>query len=239
MAATDTFYRFPDLPTEIRLQIWAMAAEGLRILHLYITDHFPWQAEPWRAYYSPTPPPALLHACRESREAAPYEKAFLSSPHDEARYIWVNFQNDRICLPNARIEELESYGAVIQLLGITVEPLDSFWSDSDYDAWAHFNEEVLEPFTALRELHISIPDTFLQWGMIALHAPFQPPGPENVRFVEPHTGLSLSVDQYVMAYHWSRDNGGKVENMDDIDRELASRGSGRCNFDLEDMAKID
>ncbi|KAI8948997.1 hypothetical protein F4801DRAFT_431703 [Xylaria longipes] len=245
MAASSTFHLFLNLPTELRLQIWALAAEGPRILHVRIEDRPVWtsatELEHDTVYSSPTPPPAVLHACRESRQAAPYERSFLTSPGiAEARYIWVNFQQDMICLPDADIHRLEPYGAVIQRLRFTVPPSDPALSGGTDEYWFHYSEEILEPFTALRELHISIPETFLQWGSIAQFVPFLPLGPENVRFIDLHTGLSLKPDQYAMAYIWSCQDGGKVRNMDDIDEELEFHArSGYTHFNLSEMAEID
>ncbi|KAI1747668.1 hypothetical protein F4782DRAFT_520339 [Xylaria castorea] len=245
MAAISTFHLFPNLPTELRLRIWALAAEDPRILHVRIEDRSVWTSatklEHGTVYSSPTPPPAVLHACRESRQAASYERSFLTSPSiAEARYIWVNFRQDMIYLPNAGIHRLKPYGAVIQRLRFTVPPSDPELPSCTYEYWFHCSEKILEPFTALRELHISIPDTFLQWGSIAQFVPFLPLGRENVRFIDLHTGLSLKPDQYAMAYFWSCQDGGKVYDMDDADealRFLAS--SGFTHFNLSEMAEID
>ncbi|KAI1120042.1 hypothetical protein F5Y10DRAFT_273458 [Nemania abortiva] len=245
IAAISTFHPFPNLPTELRLRVWVLAAEGPRILHVRIEDRPVWTSETElehdTVYSSPTPPPAVLHACRESRQTAPYERSFLTSPGiSEARYIWVNFRQDMICLADADIHRLEPYGAVIQRLRFTVLPSDPALSGGTYEYWYHYSGEILEPFTALSELHISIPETILQWGSIAQDVSFQPPGRENVRFIDPQTGLSLNSDQYAMAYIWCCQDGGKVYNMSDIDEELEFHASsGYYNFNLSEMAVID
>ncbi|KAI1162274.1 hypothetical protein F5B18DRAFT_624528 [Nemania serpens] len=129
MGAIITFHLFPNLPTELRLRIWALTAESPRILHVRIERHWARQSAMGRrydtTYYSSTPPPAVLHACGDSSQAAPYERSFLPSPSiTKARYIWVNFQQDMICLPDADIHKLEPYCAVIQRLRFTVPPIN-------------------------------------------------------------------------------------------------------------------
>ncbi|KAI0468344.1 hypothetical protein F4859DRAFT_491308 [Xylaria cf. heliscus] len=245
MTATGTFNLFPNLPTELRLHIWALAAEGPRILHVRIEDRSSWISETELerdiVYFSPTPPPAVLHACRESRQAAPYEKSFFTSSRTaEMRYIWVNFQQDMICLPDEGIYKLESYGAVIQRLRFTVLPSDPALSGGTDELWSHYSDEILEPFTALRELHIAIPEPFLQWGSVGRFVPFWPIGRENVRFIDLHTGLSLKPDQYTMASGWYGQEGGRVYNMDNIEEELEFHARlGYSYFNLPEMAEID
>ncbi|KAI0400700.1 hypothetical protein F4802DRAFT_471624 [Xylaria palmicola] len=245
MATITTFHLFPRLPTELRLQIWALAAEGPRMLHVRVENRHVWTSETTleyaTVYSSPTPPPAVLHACWESRQAAPYERSFFSSPLiAEARYIWVNFRQDMICLPDTDIHMLKPYDAVVQRLRFTVPPSDPALSGGPYEYWFHYSEEILEPFKALRELHISIPEHFLQWGSIAEYVPFWPLGRENVRFIEPHTGLLLKTNQYAMASAWFGEEGGKVHGLVDIDEELEyhARGGYR-DFNLSEMAEID
>ncbi|GAP90720.2 hypothetical protein SAMD00023353_5200510 [Rosellinia necatrix] len=230
MAAIGTFHLFPSLPTELRLRIWALAAEDPRILHVRAEGRLVWTSETEleniTVYSSLTPPPAVLHACRESRQNAPYEKSFLTSSPGvaEVRYIWANFQQDMIYLPDAEIHRLEPYGAVIQRLRFTVLPADPALSGGTDELWSHYSDEILEPFTALRELHISIPEPFLQWGSIAEVVSFYP----------------LRQENYAMAYIWFREQGGQVHNMDDIDEELEFHAqSGIWRFNLSKMAEID
>ncbi|KAI1192582.1 hypothetical protein F5X97DRAFT_317031 [Nemania serpens] len=227
-------------------------------------DLDPGSREPAYPPFSPRGPPCLdirdgaeiLHslllanvtACRAARlsRVSPSRaiREVLSQSHGlaEVRYIWVNFQHDIIHLPDAEIHKLEPYGAVIQRLGFTVLPTDPALSGGDDELWFLFSDEILEPFTALKELHISIPENYLQWGSIARsqHVSFRPPGRENVRFIDPHTGLSLNPDQYAIASRWYTYQGGKVCNMNDIDEELAHHArSGYRDFDLSAMAEVD
>lgn len=61
MAATQEFTKFPELPKELRLKIWENASRVPRhIERLY--DAICWKVDNF------CPPPAVLQACRESRE---------------------------------------------------------------------------------------------------------------------------------------------------------------------------
>ncbi|KAI0110378.1 hypothetical protein GGR51DRAFT_510977 [Nemania sp. FL0031] len=53
-----TFHHFSNLPTELRIQIWALTV-GPRILHIRVIN----KSKTWNCfdYSSPNPPLAILH----------------------------------------------------------------------------------------------------------------------------------------------------------------------------------
>lgn len=96
MAAT--FYLFNHLPLELRLLVWEFSLTPRRVPR----GGFPGQLElppPPSA-----PPPAVLHACIESRSylVRYYTKIMIG----KSRYIWVNYDLDTICLNEWYLEDL-------------------------------------------------------------------------------------------------------------------------------------
>lgn len=82
-----SFPHFPELPTEIRLQIWRHSLSGPRAVEV---DY----GHGSEFLYSGYPPPIKLHICRESRIEAleHYELAFDSRPN--ACRIYFNLSRD-------------------------------------------------------------------------------------------------------------------------------------------------
>ncbi|KAI1345814.1 hypothetical protein F5Y01DRAFT_45276 [Xylaria sp. FL0043] len=224
----DTFHPFPNLPAEIRFQIWALAASP-RILHIRRTPSTKWpKPETTFAYSSPNPPPAVMHVCREARQNAPYRKAFLTFAITETRYIWVNFQKDMICVPDDQVTPLAPHYADIERLRLTAEPYVEDHSFLDY--FKHQSCWILEPFTALKVLHIAVEDNFFMWAESFMGSGYAHCPVGNVRFLDLQTGLLLTGPQLVMAYDWWLRNGGKVDNVNDPDE---------IGVDLDDFAEID
>ncbi|EFY94305.1 hypothetical protein X797_011524 [Metarhizium robertsii] len=97
-----TFHPFPRLPFELRAMVWALAAEP-RNVQITAECHEDMDPEDYDFYpalciehlFSPTPVPAVLHACRESRKQSPYEKLFYLE-ETESCYVWVNFDLDML-----------------------------------------------------------------------------------------------------------------------------------------------
>lgn len=92
------FEPFLRLPLELRIRIWELATFPRLV--------YPPRTLGWSEYmlemYLPenqrhaTLPPPIMHACRESRRYAKYQKASLSP--SSPQYIWANFENDVICV---------------------------------------------------------------------------------------------------------------------------------------------
>ncbi|KAI0508950.1 hypothetical protein F5B22DRAFT_374812 [Xylaria bambusicola] len=211
----DTFHPFPNLPTEIRIQIWALVA-GPRNLQISCSSSGK-RADPGTtfAYASPNPPPAVMHACREARQNAPYQKAFLTFSNAETKYIWVNFQEDMICLPDNELAPLAPHYADIERLKLTAEAgVETF---SFYEYFKDCSSSIFKPFSALNVLHIAVQDCFLAWADAFQGSGYANCPSQNVRFLELQTGLLLTGSQLVLASEWWLWNGGKVEDIDDLE----------------------
>ncbi|PTB52869.1 hypothetical protein M431DRAFT_557433 [Trichoderma harzianum CBS 226.95] len=112
-----TFHPFPRLPQELRAHIWSLAAHP-RLVHVRWKTNLSEAVEKVHVV-TPTPCPPVMHVCRESRQHAPYRRAFTIG--SELRYVWVNFETDMICLQEFYLKHLESHKLDIQRLRITAK----------------------------------------------------------------------------------------------------------------------
>jgi hypothetical protein len=160
-----------------------------------------------------------MHVCRESRQLAPYQKAFVKTfpGESEARYIWVNFHEDMICLEHPYLSTLEPHMADIQRLRLTV-PTER----REFEHWAEnftrYTEHRFEGFTALREVHMAVSYGMTFWG--ANGTSYGVCSSENVKFLDLQTGLLLTRPQVDLANDWFDQDGWLVQDMDDIDLDL-------------------
>ncbi|KAL6907358.1 hypothetical protein GGI43DRAFT_258941 [Trichoderma evansii] len=227
-----TFHPFPRLPFEIRSQIWAMAVYP-RLVHLRTT--LPPKG-PGCYFASMIPQAELMHVCRESRQLAPYRKAFFTTlPGDsEARYIWVNFDKDMICLQNENMLSLRPHAADIQRLRFTV-PTGSYgeyWAET----FTRFTNDHFKQFTALREVHLAISEDITFWGSSAGSYGTCPS--ENLRFIDVHTGLMLTKPQIQLVEEWCSRRGGLVEDIEYFDRELQFE-IDNCDTVIADCSEVE
>ncbi|KAL7813703.1 hypothetical protein V8C26DRAFT_404597 [Trichoderma gracile] len=235
-----TFHPFPHLPTELRLRIWALAATPRLVdISARPTEVVRWKRIAPNDFSSPMSPPAVMHVCHESRQCAPYQKAFFTMVpgEPEHRYIWVNFDQDMICLADHRVQCLAPYQADIRRLRFTIPPGSR--GESVLDAFSDISGELMAPFTALQELHLAIPKYFCAWGSTWAGSDFGPCARGNVRFLDLHTGLLLTGPQLEMAYTWEWQQGGRVMDMDDFDYELRFMIDNYTGLDLPALAEVE
>ncbi|KAL7912394.1 hypothetical protein GGI35DRAFT_440161 [Trichoderma velutinum] len=229
-----TFHPFPRLPPEIRSLIWALAVYP-RLLHIRITPKSDTLGNSYNHYASMIPQAELMYVCRESRQLSPYRKAFLTTlPGDsEVQYIWVNFDKDMISLQDEKMGRLAPHAADIQRLRFTV-PTGSYgeyWADT----FTRFPDTNFKMFTALRELHFAISESYTLWGYTNCYGTCLP---ENVRYVNVHTGFMLTGAQLELVDNWQWQKGGLVKDMDNFDEELQSMIDNVDTF-IADCAEID
>ncbi|KAI1358327.1 hypothetical protein F5Y08DRAFT_345838 [Xylaria arbuscula] len=230
----DTFHPFPRLPIELRIQIWSLAANRRRLdigpaqMELNAVTMAEISVDP-PDYTSCVPPPAVMHACRESRQYAPYQKAFFSPPD---KYLWVNFQEDMICLAHCEVDVLAPHYADIERLRYTVPD-----HDYDYvsDAFRECSQEILGVFSALKELHVAVEVGLFAWGTSLNTAGFTEKLQMNTKFINLHTGLMLNMPQMDMIHRWHWKEGGQVEDVHHLDYDR----NWFWASDLSEFAKIE
>jgi hypothetical protein len=199
----------------------------------------PWKRTGKYDFASPTPSHALMHACQESRQCAPYQKAFFTTLPDESevRYIWVNFEQDMICVKEDNLDRLSPHEADIRRLRLMIPTGDR--GDLVFESFGRSSSAIPESFTALRELQLAIAEFFLAWGSTWGGPGYGGSLRENVRFLDLDTGLLLTGPQLEMAYNWSWQKGGRVLDMDTFDDDHDFMLRGYTGLDLSELADID
>ncbi|KAH7140617.1 hypothetical protein EDB81DRAFT_869979 [Dactylonectria macrodidyma] len=165
-----TFHPFPRLPFEIRTQIWEMTVEP-RDLDVRSKNQY----ETWgKTYYltSSTPIPGVMQACHESRNLGLYQRAF--SYGEQPRYIWANFENDFICIPDTYFRSIHAERLLIRWLRFEGENNEGFF---------HFSSHELRDFCNLKEIHVICEEGVDGW-LDAWEYVYWPCKKKNVRFID-------------------------------------------------------
>jgi hypothetical protein len=129
-------------------------------------------------FISPTPVPAVLHACYESRTHANYHKAFAlgKSP----RYVWFNFEVDMISIGGTHVLDLQGPDArLIRRLRFERENDEWFFHYESKEMW-QLNDRM-------EEIHVNCKEGVLAW-FDAWECLSWPCPRENLRFIDRETG---------------------------------------------------
>jgi len=227
------FHCFARLPPEIRIRIWESSARP-RLVHAVATLDRP--QEQVSALRFTTYPPAVMHACRESRRYAPYVRAFITSG-STPRYTWINFEVDMLSLPDDDLtrRELEPHRAQICRLRFR-----SDGSVESYDSFYYFGVKDLARFSQLHEVHLVVDGDLQVWATAFEDLRWGSCPMNNIRFIDPQSGLMLSGRQLSMAcdfgvFH-SWDGGGRAANGADGQVEELEDGS---HLSLRELAEVD
>ncbi|KAL7913908.1 hypothetical protein GGI35DRAFT_229325 [Trichoderma velutinum] len=211
-----TFHPFPRLPQELRAHIWSLAAHH-RLVHVSWKTR--WESGKRETLHvsTPTPPPPAMQVCRESRQHAPYRRAFALG--SEPRYIWVNFEIDMICLQDFFLQDLESHKLDIQRLRITAK---CGWSS--YETFGNWDIDDLRDFPALKEIHVAIDSEVLVWAYTFEERYWGECPRENIKFLDNTSGLILTGSQLWAVSDWgtyfSWDGEGKIRDINNLKEEI-------------------
>jgi hypothetical protein len=94
----ETFTRFPDLPPEIRREIWKYLLPGPRIIHI-MGSH---RTNGGQCFVDTVEIPTLLHTCQESRSLALKRYKLSFEPH--LRHpVYFDFSSDALLLQNEKV----------------------------------------------------------------------------------------------------------------------------------------
>lgn len=210
------FHLFPMLPEELRALVWSFAALPRRV-HIK-EEYLDIPGVPFSNYQcivSPTPPPAVMHTCRESRQGAPYTRAFVCMEGPVTpRYIWVNFAVDTLCV-QARDYHYQSPRP--GYLGIPSEhehqierlEVNLTWTAAA-ETFRDWFRDTPRRFPLLKEMQVQRPavvdeeddpSDILTWtaGMIS---DFTSCPEENIRFVDARSGLVWASPELQAFIFW-------------------------------------
>jgi hypothetical protein len=119
------FHLFNLLPLELRQHIWELSMTPRRVPVGDFSKHsYP------RAPLPPlAPPPAVLHACVESRSRLVRYYSKILTRESLSRYIWVNYELDIICINEWSVEDLDAELPPIKHLSVVVTSDENFWRE--------------------------------------------------------------------------------------------------------------
>lgn len=193
------FPQFSDLPTELRLQIWALAIPQ-RVLSVTCTKGIltPSTRRYAQRFSTTSPAPALLLTCKESRAIALTVYSTYFRTRGSSHGIQASFVHDTVLLPEGTI----SYLGERELQGIERMVLEV----RDHAYFGYYNLETLRGMGRLKVLELraangvsyswgtggAATDIFRDLRTEMLDWPDWEV-PEEIRIVQAETGQELSV----------------------------------------------
>lgn len=237
---------FASLPYELRSVIWSLAVEPRRINKVRtIRSDGGFTAKQRRrgqdVLYetTSTPPPSLMHACRESRLHAPYRRAFTAGTRP--RWTWVNFDLDVFCVSSLyAIDDIgPQHRPDVRRLRISTDDHRG-WYDS---ATIHGGLRILDEFPNLGHLQIVLDpgdlmwaDVFSEWGLGRCPA-------DIISFVDEGSGLVLTGPQLRLVSDWriffSFDSDGNPPAEDELEDQIDYISDDTWHLTMEQMHHID
>ncbi|KAM0261141.1 hypothetical protein ACHAQJ_002403 [Trichoderma viride] len=236
---------FASLPFELRSHIWSLAVAPRHITKVRakksngsFSKKQRQQGKDILYETTSTPPPALMHVCHESRQQAPYQRAFTAGT--EPRWTWVNFELDIFCVSSLHaIKNLVSPRSEVQRLQIRTDDLiDWFESATNYDGLS-----ILFELKSLREIQVVLEPGDLMWGVVFAGWSFGCCPRDNITFLNEGSGLVLSGSQLKMAGDWqtvfSFDSRGNPPDPDRLSAEIGRALDDSYHMTLAQMRELD
>jgi hypothetical protein len=147
MSTLSSFELFLTLPFELRLKIWDLALSSPRMVTISCErEKLDRERRFAKAFMSKTPPPALLHVCRESR----FEALSTYTPQFKTEtspiYTYMCFEQDTIRCPDSILE----YMGEDEVKSVTRMTLEVH--DTEY--FGHFHMDLVTRMGKLKELSL-------------------------------------------------------------------------------------
>ncbi|KAH7412382.1 hypothetical protein BKA64DRAFT_658747 [Cadophora sp. MPI-SDFR-AT-0126] len=177
-----TFHPFSRLIPELRAQIWALAVEN-RVVRVKLG----------KAFYSPSPVPAVTRVCRESRACCAYRQDF--NVGSGGRHIWVNFDYDIIHVQASKLFLLPKES----IKHLRVELVDNEGKQINED-WMTYYKHEFDNFPRLETVDLLVPDELRFYAEHIDETYFGNCKKENVRVVSIETGEW--IDEGTSAAYW-------------------------------------
>ncbi|KAK3398741.1 hypothetical protein B0T20DRAFT_393116 [Sordaria brevicollis] len=160
-----SFHLFPFLPWELRARVWELSAEPRTVQVTTVEYYLPLTATNldntrYKRVSSPTPIPAVVQTCRESRNLGVYRKCFSEVERVPERflevvegegYVWVNGVR-RYVWVNLELDTIDIGGqspAILKPVASTIKQLKS-----ERAVMVVEDVEPLRDFSSLKELQI-------------------------------------------------------------------------------------
>ncbi|KAL7930096.1 hypothetical protein V8C35DRAFT_313544 [Trichoderma chlorosporum] len=192
-----TFHPFSRLPIELRIRIWHLTAFP-RIVHM---KHKLKILNEQRVLYmaTSTPCPPVMQASRESRQHAPYQRAYKNDY--EPRYTWINFETDMVCNDNGGNPLLHKpHEQDIQRLKFSID-------NDRADYWFfYYGFKVIPTFSNVKEIHVAVKkdgNFGVRFMADALEHGCWDGYEDIVTFLDAGSGLMMNANQLRLLSDWS------------------------------------
>jgi hypothetical protein len=234
---------FGSLPYALRCHIWTLAVEPRRITNMRIHKSKEKFSKKDRdkgkdVLYetSSTPAPALMHVCHESRQVAPYQRAFTAGTNP--RWTWVNFEQDTFAVTGLYgIHDLVSHQSEVQRLHVRTDD-DWDWYESATNGGAL---NILHEFDKLREIQIVLQsgdvmweNVYTEWGLAGHKS--------RAKFIDEGSGIVLTGEQLQMVTDWrtifSFDSDGNPPEPEQLSDEIQWAADGDSHLTLAQIHEI-
>ncbi|UKZ74695.1 hypothetical protein TrVFT333_002365 [Trichoderma virens FT-333] len=179
-----------------------------------------------------------MHVCRESRQQAPYRRAFTAGT--EPRWTWVNFELDIFCVSSLyALHDIVSHRSEVQRLQIrTDDHLDWYESVTRYDGLS-----ILYEMESLREMQVVLEPGYLTWGEIFAERGMGCCPKENITFFDEGSGLVLTGPQLQMVGDWQQvfsfDSEGNPPDPESLSDEIAFALDDSWHMTLAQIHEVD
>lgn len=236
---------FASLPYELRSYIWSLAVESRHINNVRVKKSSESFSKKQRQRgkdilyeTTSTPPPALMHVCRESRQHAPYQRAFTAG--SEPRWTWVSFELDIFCVSSLySIQDIVSHRSEVRRLEIRTDD-DNDW----YESATTFDVlKILDEFVNLREIQVVLEPGGLMWAHVFTDWGFGHCPRENITFLDEGSGLVLTGLQLSLVDDWrtvfSFDSDGNPPEADRLSDEIEHALDDSWHMTMAQMHEID
>ncbi|KAM0469133.1 hypothetical protein ACHAPX_010601 [Trichoderma viride] len=238
---------FASLPSELRSYIWSLAVAPRRITNVRAKKSEGSFSKKQRLKgkdilyeTTSTPPPALLHVCHESRQQAPYQRAFTAGT--EPRWTWVNFDLDIFCVLSLyAIQDLASVSQQSEVQRLQIRTDDQ----PDWYEWAttYNGLSPLCKLESLREIQVVLELGDAMWGDVFTDWGFGCCPEDNITFLDEGSGLVLTGPQLKMVGDWqtvfSFDREGNPPDPDHLSEEIAHALDDSWHMTLAQMHEMD
>ncbi|OTA93526.1 hypothetical protein M434DRAFT_72990, partial [Hypoxylon sp. CO27-5] len=178
-----TFHLFPHLPAKLRARIWTLTAEP-RVVEVRVVSDNPLQVE---KLVSPTPVPAILQTCQETRNLGLYKQALSEvtatkgnvAAGAESRYVWLNLYIDMVSIGKTSVRAFAPVALSIKRLRFERENSD--------ESFYHFEVRELWNWVNTEKIHVDRQDGMEAWHG-ASHEHSWPCALKNLWFFDPDDG---------------------------------------------------
>jgi hypothetical protein len=242
-----TFHLFPQLPLELRMQIWESAFADDRVLKIR-RRHGVAGGQWW----SPSPAPAVTRACWESRQYCSYKKVFAAGK--SSRYIWAKLDSDIIQMLGSAMSELagEERSERNEIRRLRVEMAvrkemhtSDYWSDESESFLHEYSHRICD-FPKLEGCDVLVAGDLSRWTSFIEETYWGVCPQSNVRIIDAKTGEWIDADTSGPYKDWidtgrgqSRDYQRLIDYWDEADEEDIAKREEEMMKMQEGLPRID